>query len=108
MLWEAATSSDHVFDPRPWEEIAKLYEHQRRDFTAARAMVEEALARAETHRVPDRVLGALQHRLDRLTRRLAAGLGDRLEQRDRHVFADQRRRLQQALVLGRQPVDARR
>ena len=37
---------DHGFDPRPWEEIAKLYEHQRRDFIAARGMVEEALARA--------------------------------------------------------------
>jgi uncharacterized protein YprB with RNaseH-like and TPR domain len=72
-LWEAATCSERGFDPRPWEEIAKLYEHRRRDFTAARAMVEEALSRAQTHRAPERVVDALEHRLDRLTRRLAAG-----------------------------------
>jgi uncharacterized protein YprB with RNaseH-like and TPR domain/predicted nucleic acid-binding protein len=71
-LWEAATRSEHGFDPRPWEEIAKLYEHQQRDFTAARAMVEEALSRAQAHRAPERVVDALGHRLERLTRRLSA------------------------------------
>jgi len=71
-LWEDATRSMHGFDPRPWEEIAKLHEHQRRDLVAARAMVEEALARAQVHRAPARVLDALEHRLERLTRRLSA------------------------------------
>jgi uncharacterized protein YprB with RNaseH-like and TPR domain len=70
-LWEAATRSAHGFDPRPWEEIAKLYEHQRRDFPAARAMVEEALSRARATRAPDRVVDALAYRLQRLTRRLS-------------------------------------
>ena len=35
------------------------------------------------------------------------GLGDRLEQRHRHVLADDRGGLQQALVLRREPIDAR-
>jgi uncharacterized protein YprB with RNaseH-like and TPR domain len=70
-LWEAATRSAHGFDPRPWEEIAKLYEHQRRDFAAARAMVEEALSRARATRAPERVVDALAYRLQRLTRRLS-------------------------------------
>ncbi len=70
-LWEAATRSAHGFDPRPWEEIAKLYEHQRRDFVAARAMVEEALSRAQAQRAPERVVDALAYRLERLTRRLS-------------------------------------
>ncbi|HXJ77923.1 MAG TPA: ribonuclease H-like domain-containing protein [Candidatus Methylomirabilis sp.] len=71
-LWEAATHATSSFDPRPWEEIAKLDEHQRRDFTAARAKVEEALSRAQRHRAPERVVEALEHRLGRLTRRLSA------------------------------------
>ena len=81
-LWEAATRSEHGFDPRPWEEIAKLYEHQRQDFIAARAMVEEALSRAQAHRAPERVVDALAHRLERLTRRLCA------RPRRDHAFAD--------------------
>ena len=69
-LWQAAISIDRGFDPRPWEEIAKLYEHRQRDFTAARGVVEDALSRARLHRASERVLGAFEHRLDRLTRRL--------------------------------------
>ena len=67
--WQAATRSGHAFDPRPWEEIAKLYEHRRRDFTAACAVVEEALVRARVHLVPERILGSFEHRLARLARR---------------------------------------
>jgi len=67
--WQAATRSRHAFDPRPWEEIAKLYEHRRRDFTAACAVVEEALVRARVHLVPERILGSFEHRLARLARR---------------------------------------
>jgi len=79
-LWEAATRSEHGFDPQPWEEIAKVYEHRQRDFAAARAVVEEALTRARAHLAPERVLGAFEHRLGRLTRRvIGAGLdGPRL------------------------------
>ena len=68
-LWQAAARSEYGFDPRPWEEIAKLYEHRRRDFTAARAVVEEALSRARVHLAPERILGSFEHRLARLTRR---------------------------------------
>jgi len=58
-LWEEAARSRHGFDPRPWEEIAKVHEHRQRDFAAARAVVEEALARARRHRASGRVLEAL-------------------------------------------------
>jgi tetratricopeptide (TPR) repeat protein len=74
-LWEAAIRVDNGFDPRPWEEIAKLYEHRQRNFAAARGVVEDALSRARLHRASERVLGAFEHRLERLTRRLAIGGG---------------------------------
>jgi uncharacterized protein YprB with RNaseH-like and TPR domain len=69
-LWEAATRAPRAFDPRPWEEIAKVHEHRRRDLEAARLVVVEALDRARRHRASERVLAALEHRLDRLARRL--------------------------------------
>jgi uncharacterized protein YprB with RNaseH-like and TPR domain len=78
-LWEAVARSPRPpFDPRPWEEIAKVHEHRRRDFQAARAVVEEALALARHHRASERVLAAFERRLERLGRRLgaAAGLSD--------------------------------
>ena len=69
-FWEAAIKDDQRFDPRPWEEIAKVHEHRKRDLAAARAVVEDALCQARLHRAPERVLSALEHRLERLTRRL--------------------------------------
>lgn len=69
-LWQAASRHD-VFDPLPWEELAKFHEHRRRDLVAARGIVEEALDLAGTGGAPERVLGALAHRLSRLKRRLA-------------------------------------
>ncbi|HEU4439734.1 MAG TPA: ribonuclease H-like domain-containing protein [Methylomirabilota bacterium] len=76
-LWEAAARTPHDFDPRPWEEIAKVHEHRRRDLAAARLVVEEALGLARRHRASERVLAAFEHRLDRLARRLerTAALG---------------------------------
>jgi uncharacterized protein YprB with RNaseH-like and TPR domain len=76
-LWEAVARSPRGFDPRPWEEIAKVHEHRRRDLQAARLVVEEALALARRLRASERVLTAFEHRLARLGRRLerAAGLG---------------------------------
>ena len=70
-LWQAASRHD-VFDPLPWEELAKFHEHRRRDLVAARAIVEEAMDLAGSEGAPERVLGALAHRLSRLTRRLAS------------------------------------
>jgi hypothetical protein len=70
-LWERATR-DETFDPRPWEELAKLHEHRRRDVAAAHGVVTTALELARGAREPGRVLEALGHRLDRLQRRLRA------------------------------------
>jgi uncharacterized protein YprB with RNaseH-like and TPR domain len=69
-LWEAARRHD-VFDPRPWEELAKFHEHRARDLSAARAVVEDALGLARRAGAPSRVLDALTYRLARLDRRLA-------------------------------------
>ena len=69
-FWEAAISGARWFDPRPWEEIAKVHEHRRRDLPAARALVEAALTRGRQHRAPEHILASFTHRLDRLTRRL--------------------------------------
>ena len=69
-LWEAAIDGERRFDPRPWEEIAKLHEHRRRDPLAARAVVEKALTRARHAGASERVLSAFEHRLTRLARRL--------------------------------------
>jgi len=71
LLWEAMIGADRGFDPRPWEEIAKVHEHRRRDLPAARAVVEEALVLARRAGAPDSVLAAFTHRLTRSTRRLA-------------------------------------
>jgi uncharacterized protein YprB with RNaseH-like and TPR domain len=76
-LWEDAVRSARAFDPRPWEEIAKVHEHRRRDLQAAREVVEQALALARRHRASERVQAAFEHRLERLGRRLlhsSAGL----------------------------------
>jgi hypothetical protein len=70
-LWEAAVQSPG-FDPRPWEELAKFYEHRVRDLAAARDLVLRALARGRAAGAPTGVLADLEHRLARLVRRLAA------------------------------------
>jgi tetratricopeptide (TPR) repeat protein len=74
-LWESAIA--HAgFDPRPWEELAKMYEHRLRDLERARIVVEEALARARAHAFPAGVLASFDHRLARLLRRAARAPGD--------------------------------
>src|SRR5262249_32973968 len=75
-LGEAATRTTRGFDPEAWEEIAKVHEHRRRDFPAARAVVEEALSRARVHLASERVLGSFEHRLARLHRRERQGARD--------------------------------
>jgi uncharacterized protein len=70
VLWEAAARGARIFDPRPWEELAKIHEHRLRDFTAAHAVVTEALDRARAHPAPPKIVEALCHRLARLCRRL--------------------------------------
>ncbi len=68
-LWEAARARE-VFDPRPWEELAKYQEHRARDLVGARAIVEDALGLARAAGAAARVLDAFAYRLDRLNRRL--------------------------------------
>ena len=69
-LWELATRRP-IFDPLPWEELAKFHEHRRRDLSAARTVVTNALDVAQTARVSSRVLDAFAYRLARLDRRLS-------------------------------------
>jgi uncharacterized protein YprB with RNaseH-like and TPR domain len=70
-LWDVATRSP-VFDPRPWEELAKFYEHRARDLAAARELVLRALERGRAEAAPPRVLDGFEYRLARLARRLSA------------------------------------
>jgi uncharacterized protein YprB with RNaseH-like and TPR domain len=71
-LWEEAARSPSGFDPRPWEEIAKIDEHRRRDLPTARAVVEEALVLARAAGAPAPIVGGLERRLARISRRAAA------------------------------------
>ncbi len=75
-LWEAARGHQ-VFDPRPWEELAKYHEHRARDLATAREVVTDALGLARAAGAAARVLEAFAYRLDRLNRRLERhpGLG---------------------------------
>lgn len=68
-LWQAATGAER-FDPRPWEELAKYWEHRRRDFAMARAVVREALDLARAGEASPRALDALRRRMVRLEHRL--------------------------------------
>src|SRR4029453_4693014 len=80
-LWEEAKR--HAgFDPRPWEELAKFHEHRRRDFAAARAVVEDALGLAGAAGAPLQTVGAFTHRLGRLERRMTSAGGRSSEPRE--------------------------
>lgn len=68
-LWETARAHG-VFDPRPWEELAKYHEHQARDYLTAHSLTTSALGLAADHGAPAPVVEALRHRLGRLQRRL--------------------------------------
>jgi len=70
-LWDAARQRG-LFDPLPWEELAKFHEHRARDLAAARAVVTDALDLARAAGAADRVLEAFGHRLGRIERRLGA------------------------------------
>jgi uncharacterized protein len=69
-LWDELAREQLSFDPRPWEEMAKIDEHRLRDWARARTVVQEALARAEGGRAAADAREALGHRLERLERRL--------------------------------------
>ena len=69
-FWDELARGQRFFDPRPWEEMAKIDEHRLRDWSGAQAVVLEALARAEAERASDTLRAGLDHRLRRLERRL--------------------------------------
>lgn len=69
-LWEAASRAE-IFDPRPWEELAKFHEHRSRDMALARSIVSTALDLAHAASASARTLETFTHRLGRLNRRLA-------------------------------------
>src|SRR5687767_5688493 len=61
-LWRAAAAVG-IFDPRPWEELAKFHEHRARDFALARELVSNALTLARDAGAHARVLEAFDYRL---------------------------------------------
>jgi uncharacterized protein YprB with RNaseH-like and TPR domain len=69
-LWDELARGQRVFDPRPWEEMAKIDEHRLRDWSGAQAIVREALTRADAGRASEAIRALLGHRLQRLERRL--------------------------------------
>lgn len=69
-LWEAVIAEAPGFQPRPWEELAKYYEHRSRDFQKAIRIVTEALRQAQAARAHPEGIEALTRRLTRLTRRV--------------------------------------
>ena len=69
-FWEACIAEEECFDPQPWEELAKHYEHRLKEFARAKEIVLDALARARAYPAGELILARLQHRLARLTRRL--------------------------------------
>lgn len=70
-LWLELAGVRAPFDPRPWEEMAKIDEHRRRDLPAALDVVTRALELAAALGAPTAVRDGLSHRLARLSRRLA-------------------------------------
>ncbi|MEJ2051765.1 MAG: ribonuclease H-like domain-containing protein, partial [Calditrichota bacterium] len=69
-LWEQQISIAGVFRLEPYEELAKYYEHQCRDYARAMDYVTSALALLPEHREKDRT--ALGYRLKRLQRKTEA------------------------------------
>jgi len=70
-LWLELAGVRAGFDPRPWEEMAKIDEHRRRDLSAALDVVTHALEIAAALGAPAAARDGLSHRLARLSRRLA-------------------------------------
>jgi len=79
-LWWELVSTPGLWSLHAHEELAKYYEHRRRDFALASDIVERALAlavRADREYASPRHIEAFQYRLARLTsrRKRAAGTG---------------------------------
>jgi len=70
--WERWRREGPAFDAHPYEELAKLHEHRRKDLPAALGTVEDALTRCPRG---DGRREGLEHRAARLRRRLAKRSG---------------------------------
>jgi len=66
-LWERQVNTPGVFRLEPYEELAKYYEHQARDYEQAIGWVAAALAELPVHRDDDQA--SLEYRLERLYRK---------------------------------------
>ncbi|HLC43490.1 MAG TPA: ribonuclease H-like domain-containing protein [Methylomirabilota bacterium] len=71
-FWEECIAADERFDPQPWEELAKHYEHRAKEYTRAREFVLTALDRALECQAREAILARLQHRLTRLNNKCEA------------------------------------
>jgi uncharacterized protein YprB with RNaseH-like and TPR domain len=71
-FWEECVAAEERFDPQPWEELAKHYEHRVKELARAKEIVLAALDRAQEFQARAAILARLQHRLTRLTCRLAS------------------------------------
>ena len=96
---------DRVDDPRVKLAATLLQQAAVRDLVRERVLEGVLEIRKEPGLVEE--LGGLQV-VEPATERLVRQLGDRLEQRERHVLADDGGDLEQAFVLRGEPVDARR
>ena len=96
---------DRADDPRMKLAAALLQQAAVRDLVRERVL-EGVLEIRKQPRLVDE-LGSLQA-VEPAAERLVRQIGDRLEQRERHVLADDGGDLQQVFVFRREPVDARR
>ena len=96
---------DRLDDPRVKLAAPLLQQAAVRDLVRERVLEGVLEVRKQPRLVEE--LGGLQA-VEPAAERLVRQLGDRLEQRERHVLADDGGDLQQALVLRGEPVDARR
>jgi len=67
-LWEKQIGDMVIFTLEPYEELAKYYEHQVRDYGKAADIVNAALDQVPRHREED--IEALQYRMNRLQRKM--------------------------------------
>jgi len=75
-VWRTMIRESFLPDLHPYEELAKLYEHRKRDYFQARNWVQEAAAKLQTARslglisIGGNEMGRISHRLSRLERKI--------------------------------------
>lgn len=85
--WRDIISLSNQFIHYPYEELAKYYEHQLKDYSKAFLMVEEALLQLEREHInpenKNQWQKALQYRLDRIKRKQETAEAKRVEPEER-------------------------